>query len=62
VAFSVYFTFAFGIGAFWAFLIGFVASEFGYPVAFSIMAASYVAAAALLVAVREHGAPAPEAG
>ncbi|MDQ3148876.1 MAG: MFS transporter, partial [Chloroflexota bacterium] len=62
VAFSVYFTFAFGIGAFWAFIIGFVASEFGYPVAFSIMAASYVAAAALLVAVRERGAPAPEAG
>ncbi len=56
VAFSVYFTFAFGIGAFWAFIIGFVADAFGYPVAFTIMAASYVAAAALLLAVRERAA------
>jgi MFS family permease len=54
VAFAVYFTFAFGIGAFWAFVIGNVAEAFGYPVAFGIMAASYVAAALLLVAVRER--------
>ncbi|MGQ0607483.1 MAG: MFS transporter [Chloroflexota bacterium] len=60
VAFSVYFTFAFGIGAAWAFVIGFVADAFGYPVAFVIMAASYVAAAALLVAVRERGGASPE--
>ncbi|MGH2383785.1 MAG: MFS transporter [Candidatus Limnocylindria bacterium] len=60
VAFSVYFTFAFGIGAVWAFVIGFVADAFGYPVAFVIMAASYVAAAALLVAVRERGGTSPE--
>ncbi len=31
VAFSVYFTFAFGIGAFWAFVIGTVIAEFGLP-------------------------------
>ncbi len=55
VAFAVYFTFAFGIGAVWAFIIGFVADAFGYPVAFTIMAASYLAAAALLLAVRERG-------
>jgi MFS family permease len=64
VAFAVYFTFAFGIGAFWAFVIGFVAEGFGYPVAFGVMAASYLAAAALLVAVRERAAaarPAPDA-
>ncbi|MFN2419582.1 MAG: MFS transporter [Candidatus Limnocylindria bacterium] len=54
VAFSVYFTFAFGIGAAWAFIIGFVAEALGYPAAFGIMACSYVAAAALLVAVRER--------
>jgi len=54
VAFSVYFTFAFGIGAAWAFIIGFVAEALGYPAAFGIMAGSYVAAAALLVAVRER--------
>jgi MFS family permease len=61
VAFSVYFTFAFGIGAFWAFVIGFVAAEYGYPMAFGVMAASYVAAALLLVAVRERAEPAPPA-
>ena len=54
VAFAVYFTFAFGIGAFWAYVIGFVVDEFSYPIAFGVMAASYVAAALLLVAVRER--------
>jgi MFS family permease len=54
VAFAVYFTFAFGIGAFWAFVIGSVIGEFGYPVAFGVMAASYVAAALLLISVRDR--------
>ena len=53
VAFSVYFTFAFGIGAFWAFIIGAVVNAFGYPVAFGLMAASYLGAAGLLLAVRD---------
>jgi MFS family permease len=56
VAFAVYFTFAFGIGAFWAFIIGSVVDAFGYPAAFGVMATSYVAAALLLVAVRERAA------
>ena len=56
VAFAVYFTFAFGIGAVWAFVIGSVIGEFGYPVAFGVMAASYVAAAVLLMAVRDREA------
>jgi MFS family permease len=51
VAFSVYFTFAFGIGAFWAFVIGSVVATWGYPAAFGLMAASYLAAALFLVAV-----------
>ena len=51
VAFSVYFTFAFGIGAFWAFVIGNVVADWGYPAAFGVMAASYLAAALFLVAV-----------
>jgi MFS family permease len=56
VAFSVYFTFAFGIGAFWALVIGNVVAAWGYPVAFAVMAASYLAAALLLVAVPpSHG-------
>ncbi len=59
VAFSVYFTFAFGIGAFWAFVIGQVAGNFGYSVAFGVMAASYLAAAALLVAIRDGGVVGP---
>jgi MFS transporter, FSR family, fosmidomycin resistance protein len=54
VAFSVYFTFAFGIGAFWAFVIGNVVATFGYPVAFGVMASSYLAAALLLGLVRER--------
>jgi hypothetical protein len=49
----VYFTFAFGIGAFWAVVIGQVVSAFGFPVAFGVMAASYLAAALMLLAVRE---------
>ena len=59
VAFSVYFTFAFGIGAFWAFVIGNVVSAWGYPAAFGVMATSYVAAAILLVAVHDHPASPP---
>lgn len=54
VAYSVYFTFAFGIGAFWAFVIGTVVEAWGFPVAFGVMAASYLAAALLLAAVRDR--------
>ncbi|MEP7040656.1 MAG: MFS transporter [Chloroflexota bacterium] len=54
VAFSVYFTFAFGIGAFWAVVIGNVAASWGYPAAFVLMAASYLGAAVLVALVPEH--------
>jgi MFS family permease len=54
VAFSVYFTCAFGIGAVWAFVIGSVVSSWGYPVAFGIMASSYLAAALLLLFIRDR--------
>ena len=57
VAFSVYFTFAFGIGAFWPFVIGSVVAAWGYPAAFGVMAASYLAAALFLVAVPPHRHP-----
>jgi MFS family permease len=56
VAFSVYFTFAFGIGAFWAFVIGQVVDAWGFPVAFGVMAASYLVAAAMLWAIRPGAA------
>jgi MFS family permease len=55
VAFSVYFTLAFGIGAVWAIVIGNVVSAWGYPMAFVVMAASYLAAATFLVAVPGTG-------
>jgi MFS family permease len=58
VAFSVYFTCAFGIGAFWALVIGNVAGAWGYPVAFVLMAASYLGAAAL-VSLVQAAAPEP---
>lgn len=54
VAFSVYFTFAFGIGAIWAVVIGNVAAAWGYPIAFAVMAASYVGAAVLVWLVSER--------
>jgi MFS family permease len=56
MAFAVYFTFAFGIGAFWALVIGQVAGNIGYPAAFTVMAASYVGAALLLIAIRDRPA------
>jgi MFS family permease len=62
VAFAVYFTFAFGIGAFWAFVIGSIIGEFGYPIAFGVMAASYVAAAFLLLAIRDRSSAEAAAG
>jgi MFS family permease len=52
-AFSVFFTLTFGIGALWALIIGAVVEEWGYPVAFMVMAGSYAAAALFLLAVRE---------
>ena len=58
VAFAVYFTFAFGIGAFWAFAIGQIIEAAGFPVAFGVMAASYLAASALLWLIREPASPA----
>jgi MFS family permease len=59
VAFSVYFTCAFGIGALWAFIIGSVVSAWGYPVAFAVMASSYLVAAVLLLMIREGPMPEP---
>jgi MFS family permease len=58
VAFSVYFTCAFGIGAVWAVVIGNVAASWGYPVAFTLMAFSYLGAAVLVALVRERREPA----
>lgn len=56
VAFSVFFTFAFGIGAAWAYVIGAVADSWGYPAAFVLMASSYLGAAVLVALVRVNRA------
>ncbi|HTE65209.1 MAG TPA: MFS transporter, partial [Candidatus Binatia bacterium] len=54
VAFSIYFTAAFGIGALWAIVIGSIVAGVGYEPAFVVMAASYVAGAALISSVRDR--------
>jgi MFS family permease len=56
VAFSIYFTVAFGVAAVWASVIGNVAATWGYPVAFGVMAASYLAAAVLIALVPKRTA------
>jgi len=60
VAFSVYFTAAFGIGAAWAWVIGQIVQHASYPAAFGVMAASYLGAGFLVSLVR--GGPSPSAG
>jgi MFS family permease len=60
VAFAVYFTLMFGVGAIWAAVLGWVVgalgNETGFPVAFGLMAVSYLLAAVAVVPVREpHG-------
>jgi MFS family permease len=51
VAFSIYFTAAFGIGALWAIVIGSIVAGVGYVPAFVVMAASYGSGAALISSV-----------
>ncbi len=60
VAFAVYFTLMFGVGAIWAAVLGWVVgalgNETGFPVAFGLMAVSYLLAAVAVVPVGEpHG-------
>jgi MFS family permease len=59
VAFSIYFTAAFGIGAVWAIVIGTIVTGAGYAAAFTVMAASYVAGAVLISLVRDRREPTP---
>jgi len=54
VAFSIYFTAAFGIGALWAVIIGSIVAGVGYAPAFVVMAASYVAGAILISSVKDR--------
>jgi hypothetical protein len=54
VAFSIYFTAAFGIGALWAIVIGSIVAGAGYVPAFAVMAVSYLAGALLIASVRDR--------
>jgi MFS family permease len=47
--FGIYFAIAYGVGSLWLGLLGWVIGAFGFTAAFSIMAASYLAAGALLI-------------
>jgi MFS transporter, FSR family, fosmidomycin resistance protein len=52
VAFSVFFTVAFGVGALWPALLGFIADNYGLSATFLALAATYVAAGLCLVPIR----------
>jgi MFS family permease len=49
-AFGVYFAIAYGVGALWQTLIGWLVTAHGFTTAFQVMAASFLAAGALIVA------------
>ncbi len=53
LAFGLYFTIVFGVGAFWASVLGWVIDSFGFTTGFHVMALSYVAAALVLLPARE---------
>jgi MFS family permease len=53
-AFGAFFAISFGIGSLWTAVIGWIVTAAGFPVAFAVMAGSFVAAAAVVLAfVRE---------
>lgn len=53
-AFGAFFAVSFGVGSLWTAAIGWIITAAGFPVAFAVMAASFVAAAAIvLVFVRD---------
>lgn len=51
--FSLYFAVAFGIGALWAAAVGALLGQLGFATVFAIMAATYLAAGACVLAMRE---------
>ncbi len=53
LTFALYFTVAFGVGAFWAQVLGWVTDNYGYTIGFYVMAASYIAAALTVIPMRD---------
>ncbi len=52
VAFSVFFAVAFGVGALWPALLGYIAHKYGLAATFLALAATYVAAGLCLLPMR----------
>jgi MFS family permease len=50
-AFAWYFTLAFGVGSLWGIVLGALTDRFGFATTFTVMAASYLVAAAILLFV-----------
>jgi MFS family permease len=63
-SFGWYFAIAYGVGALWQLIIGVLVTHFGFPVAFDVMAGSFVMAAALVLWIRPDpgGENPPQAG
>jgi MFS family permease len=57
-AFGVYFAVAYGVGALWQVVIGWLVTSYGFRTAFLAMAASFVVAGALVAGVRDRRADA----
>jgi MFS transporter, FSR family, fosmidomycin resistance protein len=51
VAFSVFFTVAFGVGSLWPTLLGYIADHYGLPATFAALAVTYVLAALWLIPI-----------
>lgn len=59
LAFGFYFAIAYGVGALWTAALGWIIDSAGFPVAFSVMAGSFVVAAAIIaLGTRSDSAPA----
>jgi MFS family permease len=56
VAFSIFFTVAFGVGSLWPTVLGFIADNFGLVMTFVAIAVTYSAAALCLLPIREKKA------
>jgi FSR family fosmidomycin resistance protein-like MFS transporter len=56
VAFSIFFTVAFGVGSLWPTVLGYIADHYGLVATFTTLAATYLAAGLCLLPIREKKA------
>ncbi|TAM92317.1 MAG: MFS transporter [Jatrophihabitans sp.] len=57
--FGVFFAIAYGVGAIWTAVVGWLVTAHGFRTAFVVMAVSFVVAGLLILVAREHPAAAP---